>query len=454
MSLQDKKLIVPDGLKLLPFQEETVRKTLAFFEINESHAAYVANEMGLGKSVTSLVTHNTIESKRTLIVCPSVMKLVWKEEAEKWCNLGQEFYNIGVLESSKDAFNFTIPNSHIVIISYGLLLNKEIHKYLTSIKFDLLILDEAHYIKSHKAKRTKATLSLWRNCEYKICLSGTPFLRDITDCYTTFSAILPRQFTNYFEFAGRYANQRRTPWGIKYEGIRNADELSKIIRKNFYIRYKKEDVLKDLPPKMWSKVPLPNKYSVKVGIEESKKLAKEKQLLLDSIENNTKIQIPASLAQHRHMQGIKKVPYAIEFATEFLEQEIPIVVFAHHKEVIRQLAEGLAKYKPVIITGETSSEERQKAIQIFQGGETNIFIGNLMAAGVGVTLVRAQNVILVEASWSPAENEQAVSRCHRIGSKGQVTAHWLVVQDSIDEDVLNVVIRKTKEFNKVLDEAA
>jgi len=441
------QLKYPPHLKLYPFQIETVQRTLSFMAKNKSHACYCANEMGLGKSITSLVTANTLGSKRILIICPAVMRLVWKSEIYVWCEPDS---SVQVIETAADVFG--VYCARYTVISYSLLINKQVLKELCSYDYDLLILDEAHAIKSKRSKRSRAVIAdIWPKCACRLLLSGTPMTNSSVDLWIPFHNIMPEKFPTFAAFTERYSFMRITQWGVDFYGLKNAEELSKIIREGFYIRYRKQDVLPELPPKVWQKIPLPAEYSVKVSAAQAEKLYRESQSILDMMFNNKGIVVPPSLAEHRKLQGEMKVPAVVDFCKELLEQEIPIVVFGYHKSVMSSLKEALKEFNPVCITGETPSAERMQAINDFQEGKTNCFLGNIVASGVGCTLTRSTTVIFAEMSWSAAENDQAACRCHRIGTKGQVNIHWFVVQSSIDETILEAVIRKTKDFGAVCD---
>lgn len=455
MSQENEKLIVPQGQTLYPFQEDTVRRTTTFLKANSSHACYVANECGLGKSVTSLVTFNTLHLSTALIVCPAVMRLVWRDEIYKWCGRHQ---NISVISSGADLKE---QLGNFIIISYSLASTKEAQSILSQRRFDILVLDEAQCVKNYKAKRTKAVFdTLYSTSTYRLFLSGTPMTRHIVDCYTAFHSILPEAFPTFKDFAERYSYKRLNPFSkapypvYEYFGLKNSEELSKIIRANFYIRYKKQEVLTELPPMSWQRISLPVQYSVELGNGIANTLFSEFQAAAQKLLDGKMPAITAHMATHRHAQGVKKAAAVAEFAKGLLEQEIPVCIFAHHKNVVETLRELLKDYGvPQVITGETPEAERKLAVERFESGISNLFIGNIQAAGVGISMPRCQHVVLAEMSYSPADNMQAVSRCHRVTSKGQVTVYYFIVQDSIDEAVEGIVARKSMEFNLVLDSA-
>jgi len=121
------------------------------------------------------------------------------------------------------------------------------------------------------------------------------------------------------------------------------------------------------------------------------------------------------------------------------------LIFAIHKEVIGILKDGLEKFKPLIITGDTGMSERAKRVAAFQAGESRVFIGNIQASGTGFTLTKATRVIFAEFSYVPAENLQAMDRAHRIGQHENVLVQYLVFKDSVDATVMQSILKKNKD---------
>lgn len=451
-------------VSLYPFQEEAVKKMLYFLNYNESNAVYNAAEMGLGKCAMAVNCMNALAINKFIIICPAVMRLTWVDELKKWyepfkltivsleklfsaVNEGRGASASIVLKTSDIA---RISKNNSIIISYDLASTDKFVKFVkeTDGMYEMLIMDESHMLKNKRAKRTKAILGeIWPKCKYKIALSGTPFTQSVIDGYTLFSKMLPSKFPNFTHFAYRYSYQQMTPWGPKYFGVKNSEELSHVIRSNFYIRYKKEDVLKDLPDKVYQKVTLPTKYSVEVDEETQAAVSKAIQDLNDG----RPVSIKGSLATHRRAQGLAKVEPITDYVEQLLEQEIPVVLFAIHRDVIGQLKVNLAKYNPVVITGDTKAENRYQYVKDFQEGKTNLFLANIAAAGVGITLTRSSNVVIGEVPWSPAELSQAIDRVNRIGAKYTTNVHYFVCTSSIDEKIIEVVMNKAKTFSKVID---
>lgn len=428
---------------LRPYQEEAVRSMIRF--LGGRKATYNASEMGLGKTIQTIAVLNTLGLKKVLIVCPAIMRLVWRQEYLKWSTLkGQK---IAVVLSKKD-LPATQP-ADIIIISYDLLATETAEKILLK-EYEAIVCDEAHYLKNRGAKRTKAILGkYWKKAKYKIFLSGTPFTKSVVDTYPVWSLILPEVFGNFNHFAHSYTNVRFNGFGRTYEGVKNADRLSKIIRDNFFIRYRKDEVEKEIPEKVFIKIPLPRELRIEVPKEDVVEIEAELKELESSLD--PKIKPTAKIIKNRREQGLRKVDSVIEFVTDLLEQNIPVVLFAWHTDVIAKLQEGLKKYPLGVITGATSAKLRQSHIEEFQEGKLNLIIANILAGGVGITLTRASTCVFAEFDYSPATLSQAISRLHRIGQKNSVNIYYLLVEDSLEERILQIVMRKVETFEKVLE---
>ena len=161
----------------------------------------------------------------------------------------------------------------------------------------------------------------------------------------------------------------------------------------------------------------------------------------------------------RRQLGMAKLVPAIEYIDDFMEG-LPVgrkvLVFAHHKDVIENLLVGLMNWSPVVITGASSANERTHAVNQFLGHvPTRIFIGNIAAAGTGLTLVgphcACSDVIFVEASYSVGDNVQAACRVHRIGQNDAVVARFLTAHGTIDDRIQSILARKAQDFSELFN---
>ena len=405
----------------------------------------------------SIVAGNSLLINSLLVICPASMILSWRAELNKWSTSDFE-----VLCITKGTDLKKLPSTKItcVIVSYDTAKTKNAIKALTTgPRWDMLILDEAQKLKKRDTMRTKAILGpIWAKSRYRICLSGTPITDNVMDAYPTFAKIFPKGFANpegirhYWDFGNYFAEKESTAYGDKYYGIKNAAELRKIIRTNFFVRYTKEDVCPEMPSKTWSKIILPPEYSLKMKKSEEEMFKHEVEVIKNALEKGTPIPaVPATIAGVRKQQALHKLPPILEFIEDLLEQKLPVVVFTYHNDVLNRCKEYLNAFNPVTISGSTSAKERFLNVKAFQEDKsTNLFIGQIIAAGTGITLTRSHIVVLAENTWSPADIAQAVDRVHRIGTTKPVDIYYFSVENSIEERLLTAVMEKAKVIDAVL----
>lgn len=460
-------------LTLRPLQKEAVEKMINFLSSNPERGVYNASEAGCGKTAMTIATINNLLSSnlpnnlpnqnsnlKTLIICPSVVKLNWRDELNLWLNTDFLPMTCHIVPSVKDIKNLKNPAnyghipSNFTIISYDLARKKEVAKVLASLKFDILILDEAHKCKATQSLTTNSVLrTIWPTTTYRICLSGTPFTTSIEDCWTTFSRLAPSKFPDYFSFVRKYCYEDRTPWGIKYYGLKNHEELRSIIRSHFFIRYTKEEMAPELPEKNWIRIPLSYKeYGIKPTKEELEAHKVYIALLEEAIGSGKAIpQPPVHFQTERKRQGLKKLSAVLEVVKDFVDNGIPTIVFFSFLETLQTFVKEMSTYQPSIIYGEVKESKRYDEIKRFQEGKTNLFISQIHAGGIGINLQRAEHVVLAEMEYSPAVIGQAVDRAHRIGQTKTVNIYYPVVEDTIEIEAEKIVMMKAKMFRKVLE---
>jgi SWI/SNF-related matrix-associated actin-dependent regulator 1 of chromatin subfamily A len=331
----------------------------------------------------------------------------------------------------------------------------------------VLILDEAHYLKTKDSKRTKAIFGekcngaegLVADSKHVFLLTGTPIPNNPSELWPMLRAVMPDAIERptkkgtikpmaYWTFVERFCVTQDTGFGIKIVKGRNLAELKERIRP-FVLRRKKDEVLKDLPPIRFDTLALESKAPLRDHVIEPTVQLVQEVLARDGVAGLKAI--APHVAQLRRVTGMAKVPAAIEWIKEHFEGGGgKLVVFAHHKDVIEQIAchTDYASYNPVHITGATT--DRQAAVDRFQNDpECRLFIGQIQAAGTGITLTAASDVLFVESSWVPAENEQAAMRVHRIGQKNACLIRFAMLAGSIDEQIQKAVMRKTQDIARL-----
>jgi len=220
------------------------------------------------------------------------------------------------------------------------------------------------------------------------------------------------------------------------------EELHDLLKESIMIRRKKEDVLTDLPAKQRSMQFLDIDQKIyETHLKELQKWFRENP------DNPAAAMV--EIEKLKQATAESKLDNAIKWISDFIETE-KLVVFCTHKVIVKRLQEAFPA--SVALTGETSMQNRQKAVDTFQDNpDCKLFIGNIKAAGVGITLTAASNVAFIEFDFSPSNHLQAEDRTHRIGQKDSVTAYYLVAENTIDEDIFALLERKNKILDQVLD---
>jgi len=417
-------------------------------EIVKRENILLADEQGLGKTLQA-IAYDTFYSKRcgrplfVLVISPSSLKINWQREFLKWSNTQE--VDVEVIRTGKQILDVTRT---VKIINYDLLKSRLIADQLAEYDADVVILDEAHYLKNPTSLRTKAALKLTKKAKKTIAITGTPVLNRPIELFPLLNAISPETIAPYndfrkfaFHFCGAYQGK----WGFVTDGATNIEELNTRLRATCMIRRLKKDVLDQLPDKMPPQIIAFEQDSATKAV-----VKLEKTLDIEDLKRHPEKMNIGDAAKIRHELALAKLPKCIEFIQERLEGATgKIVIFAHHREIILKLSDHFNHV--ALVMGGMSDKDKQANIDSFQNNpEIDIFIGQIQAAGVGITLTAASDVIFVESSWTPGEIDQCIDRCHRIGQKNSVTSTFLTVENSIEETMLKVVFDKAKIINQIL----
>ncbi len=466
---------VPDGLALLGYQKAGVKFSLEVFLQNLG--VLLSDEQGLGKTVQALVLLNCVpEIRRVLIVTPSSLKLNWRNEARRWLIRKRPI----LIADSKV---FTPLADGIVIINYDVL-----HTHIEAIRevdWDILICDEAHYLKSGSKSRrgrmvfgVKASAKEKKNgaadipgitAKRRVLMTGTPIQNRPKEIYPLISYLDPVRWNNDFKFKMRYCGATNNGFGWDFDGASNLEELQSILRSSIMCRRMKADVLKELPPKRRQIIEFPAVGEAAAAVREENEAYEEvydmeARAELAAASDNPddfkaaigglhKAQAAAfqGMSHLRLITGESKIPMALEHLEEALEDGRKIVVFAHHKSVVAAVAQKFGNIA-VMLVGDTKMEDRQAAVERFQKDPScRLFIGSLLAAGVGITLTASAHVVFIESDWVPGNNWQAEDRTHRIGQRESVLVQYLVLEGSLDATMLRTNIAKQEIIDKALD---
>jgi len=254
------------------------------------------------------------------------------------------------------------------------------------------------------------------------------------------------------EFGRKYCAGKHNGYGWDFNGASNTAELNKKLTDSIMIRRKKQDVLMDLPDKIYASIPM------ELDNEKEYRYAESNFIQFVREYKGADAAQKASAAQAlTEIEGLKqlaikgKLQQTLSWIENFLEVDGKLVVFAIHKATIDALME---RFNPIAvkIDGSVTHADRQDAVDRFQNDpKIRLFVGNIKAAGVGITLTAASNVAVIELPWSPGDLSQAEDRCHRIGQKDSVTIHYLLAAGTIEEKIAALIDHKRHVLDQVLD---
>ncbi|XP_048808882.1 SWI/SNF-related matrix-associated actin-dependent regulator of chromatin subfamily A-like protein 1 isoform X3 [Lagopus muta] len=423
MDFPDADLSVVDSeivTSLMPFQREGVN-----FAVLRNGRLLLADDMGLGKTVQAICIAAYYRKEwPLLVVTPSSVRFTWAEAFHRWLpSLRPGSTN--VIVTGKDSLTASLIN----IISFDLL--SKMDKQLKS-TFQVVIIDESHYLKNIKTARCRAAMALLKAARRVILLSGTPAMSRPAELYTQIAAVQPGFFPQFHTFGLRYCDAKKTPWGWDYSGSSNLAELKILLEESIMIRRLKSDVLSQLPAKQRKMVVVaPEGINAKTKAmlaAEAKKMAKGYE---------SKQQEKEALLLFYNRTAEAKIHSVIEYILELLESgKDKFLVFAHHKVMLDAIVEELEKkhFDYIRIDGSTPSAERQSLCQKFQFSEKQaVAVLSLTAANMGLTLSAADLVVFAELFWNPGVLIQAEDRAHRIGQTSSVNVHYLVARGTADD---------------------
>lgn len=442
---------LPD--KLFPYQIEGVR-----YGLEHCGRCLIGDEMGLGKTVQALaLAAQYADEWPVLVVCPSSLRWVWKEQICDWLSDLVEEDDIQVIKKGSDALD---PDARFWIVSYAMFASnaktesKSLQQRPDGSNHGIVIVDESHNIKEWSAARTKALVPVLKKAKRLFLLSGTPTRNKPDELHSQLSCLIPAMFVKMAEFRARYCTQQQDMFSSgnivsRVTGARNSSELNYVLAKTVMVRRLKKDVLQELPPKRRQKVPLESADARQL------KEIHNKNNLFDQIDNEDKAAVFKKMAE-------VKLPAVKEHILEMLDRgDEKAIIFAHHRLMIDGISGVLEKrlaqdgLHHIRIDGSTPAAKRPDLVKEFQTNPNcRIALLSITACGEGITLTAAGLVIFAELPFVPGAVEQAEARAHRIGTThNKVVVEFLVLPGSFDERTFSNLERKKKDTSKCLDGA-
>lgn len=403
----------------------------------------LADDMGLGKTTSTIISALETGAKKILIVCPASLKINWQREIENYSDR-----SVYIAEGKKFS-----TESDFVIINYDILKNfhdpkKKDESIILNSNFDLVIMDEAHMISNPQAQRTKIVNDLCGKVERVWLLTGTPMTSRPMNYYNLLSLVESPVAANWMAYARRYCNGfqfnvgKRKVWNVT--GASNLDELRERTQSHI-LRRLKEEVL-DLPDKIITPVYL------RLKSKDYEELMGEYFNWYDNnSEESSSLTIQfGKLMKVRKVIAEEKIKNTIELAENIIEQGKKVIIFTNFTDTLRTIYNHFGK-QAVYLDGSCTKPHRQKAVDDFQTNEKiKVFVGNLKAAGVGITLTAAEAVIMNDLSFVPAEHAQAEDRSHRIGQKNSTSVYYPLFENTIEGVIYDILNRKKKIISTVM----
>ena len=458
-----------------PQDRELMRHQVRFLEsVKAGHRQFLlADEPGLGKTAQSVVAASIAQAYPLLVVVPNVVKINWSREVELWTP-GRTVTVIHGDGDDMDAF------ADVFVINYEIL-DRHLG-WMSDFGFKGMVVDEAHFIKNLTSQRSQNVLTLAEQIRSEvadpllIALTGTPLINEVED----FHAI--------WRFLG-WIDEDGPRWELREKleeiGVTPADRkfypaARRAVIDLGIVRRLKTDVAKDLPARRVADMPVELDDELGRSIREAeselgRRLAQKYRALMEhqgrSVDTDSDLELMRIVAQ-RELESSKntksgenvftmvrkigqaKATLAADYTVQLVRSVGKVVFFAKHIDVMDTAETHFADagLKSVSIRGEQSATARQNAIDAFTGDpDVSVAVCSLTAAGVGLNLHAASNVVLAELSWTAAEQAQAIDRVHRIGQEQPVTAWRILAAHTIDTKIAELIDSKEGLAARALD---
>jgi SWI/SNF-related matrix-associated actin-dependent regulator 1 of chromatin subfamily A len=421
----------------LEHQKEAIQKLV------ENKKYILADDMGLGKTTSTIIAALESGAKKILIICPATLKINWKREIENYSDR-----TIYIAEGKQ----FSTEHD-FVIINYDILKNfhdskKKDDSQILSANFDLVVIDEAHYIKNAQAQRTKLINDIVKKVDRLWLLTGTPMTSRPIDYYNLLSLVDSPVAKNWMAYVIRYCSGyqfkvgARKVWNVM--GSSNLEELRERTS-NTITRRLKEDVL-DLPDKIITPVYL------RLKSKDYEELMGEYYNWYEKNPDESKsltVQF-TKLTRVRQVIANEKISQTIELAENILEQGKKVIIFCNFTDSLNQIVEHFGK-SAVKVDGSMTKQDRQYSVDQFQENEKiKVFVGNIKAAGVGLTLTSAEAVIMNDLSFLPSDHAQAEDRAYRFGQKNNVLVYYPIFENTIEGVIYDILNNKKQVIATVM----
>jgi SNF2 family DNA or RNA helicase len=401
---------------LYPYQAEGVEFLKA------EPRRYLADDMGLGKTPQAIVAAQQLGVKHPLVICPASAVENWRREWHKWWD----------------------GAPRLAAISYSRLLRR--WQDVQRADWDLVILDEAHYVKTVSAKRSLRALNIAKAVERAWLLSGTPMPNDPSELWSPIKKLWPElpasiEITTAWQWYVMFCKYTSTAYGPRAYAVNNPEVLKGFL-KQIMLRRTWDDVDVEIPPLRVDTHYLDRDPKFADALEAMAEEAGGMNYVMEAQDEDPHV------SRLRRFLGEYKGPkIAKQISDELADRQYKqIVVLAYHIDTISSMHEAFKKNGLTVtgFTGKHSPKARQMAIDLFTDGDADVFLAQSGAAGEAINLQVAHEIVLVEPAWSPKTNSQAIKRIHRIGQEHPCRARVFAVPGTLDDAIMGVIAQKTQ----------
>ena len=446
-NFRESEVSLPSSLTSLlrPYQLDGVKylSTLSRYGLG----GILADEMGLGKTLQTIAYLVSLEeSGPILIITPKAVLYNWLSEINRFSTLDATIIDGPKARRESIISSISEKRKHVYLSAYDSF--RRDSDELSAFHYSVVILDEAQSVKNAFSQRHIALGKL--NSSHRFALTGTPLENSPFDLWSIFDFLMPGYLGSFDSFS-------------KFSAKEGSSTLLASLLKPFTLRRRKDDVLKDLPPK--------SETDILLQMEDSQRLYYvaflQKVREQSKIEGESKIAMLAALTRLRQIcvdpssfieeyDGISsKLSYCRDLILEAKQEGHKVIVFSSFKTALNHLEEILLEenVKLGVITGDTSGKDRLALAKEFndEKGQIEAMLVSLKAGGVGLNLIGADTVIHLDPWWNPAAESQASDRAHRIGQTRPVTIYRLISKDSIEEKVQILQERKKDLFDEIVE---
>lgn len=451
--------------RLYPFQTEDVSW------MREHLKCLNGDFLGAGKTVEALALVEELDLSHVLVVCPKSLVNSWFWQCEIWLD-GDALTPHENSQYEHRLSGLDLSGPRFVVVNYDLLSNPKCWSALHSVKWDMIIFDEAHRLKNHKAKRTRNAYLLAPGVPRILLMTGTPMQNSPADLFPLFHLMNPSRYHNYHWWVNTFCvTEEDEIWLKGQDGkprpryikrivpgkVNHTVELNQLLHM-YMVRREKHDVLKDLPPKVYRTIP------VDLGPEKKQYLQMQEEYFA-LLDNGELISSPKASAQMMRLRQICCDPYLLstdddkpstttnktQALLDLLEDtDEKMIVYTYFEQYVRILSRELdsAKVSHVIVTGKEKSSVRTRAEQTFQSDpNVRVMLGTIGALKEGLTLTEAKTVVFMDRWWNPSVNEQCEDRAYGRVNKGlEQTESTLIIdlfnQGTVEEHVHAIITSK------------